>query len=72
MQFPVMLGSSGDEPNEVDTKGTKSLKYITSNKTKEETKCYCRAGTDDDDDGLTAPNPRGCGQRCRPPSHTLG
>jgi hypothetical protein len=30
MQYPVVLGNSGDEPDEAGTKSTKSQKYITS------------------------------------------
>jgi hypothetical protein len=52
MQYPVVLGNSGDEPDEAGTKSTKSQKYITSKiKHKKKTKCFCKAGSGDADNG---------------------
>jgi hypothetical protein len=71
-QFPAMLGSSGDEPKR-RTQKAPCPENILHKKTKEKTKHYCRASTDDDkDDGLATPNPRGHDQMHRPPSRALG
>jgi hypothetical protein len=66
MQFVVRLGNRGDEPSMVKTLKAPSPKIILH---QNKTKCYCREGTNnDDDDRLIVPNPRSHGQRHRPPS----
>jgi hypothetical protein len=74
MQSPVMLGNSGNKPNEMAMK-SKSQNILHQNKTKTHTKCYCRADTGDgdvDNRRLLVPNPRGHGRSHRPPSRAPG
>jgi hypothetical protein len=60
MRFLVRLGNRGDEPSmEKTPKAPRPENILHQNRIKEKTKCYCRAGVNDNNDnGLTAPNPK--------------
>jgi hypothetical protein len=73
MRFLARLGNRGDDPSMVKTpKAPRHENILHQNKIKEKIECYCRAGADDNADGLTVPNPRGRGLSHRPPSCTVG